>query len=231
LASPDAQKADAAFHQASDLKCARPELLGLWLKAKARLNDWVGILEITKDHQLTPMIVLAKARAYSALAEIALQTGNFRRASDHFLAGAQYVDESLQREEIRSQRDQINQWKGMLYNSFVLTLDRNPQRDDERLGVWRACLDVFRRGTIAGASVISVGAKNLATWWSSVERRDHYDSKAGRIMQQQLKALNSMIGDAVAQERGDTAEETKSLQTLAFDLQRRCNRYMATNSI
>jgi hypothetical protein len=229
LASPDAQKADVAFHQASDLKCARPELLGLWLKAKARLNDWMGILEITKDHQLTPTIVLAKAHAYSALAEIALQTSNFRRASDHFLAGAQYVDESLQRAEIRSQREQIKQWKGMLYNSFVLALDRNPQQDDERLGVWRACLDVFRRGTIAGTSVISVGAKNLATWWSAVEHRDRHDPKAGRIMQQQLKALHSMIGDAVAEEYGDAAEETKSLQTVAFDLQRRCNQYMTAD--
>jgi hypothetical protein len=56
LATPNAQEAEVAFSRAFELKCTRPELLGLWLQAKALLNDWMGILEITKDHRPTPTI-------------------------------------------------------------------------------------------------------------------------------------------------------------------------------
>jgi tetratricopeptide (TPR) repeat protein len=231
LTSPEAQKADVAFHQASELKCYRPEFLSLWLQAKALLNDWMGILEITKDYPPTPKVVLAKARAYSALAEIALQTSNFRRAANHFLAGAVYVDESLRHAESGLGQAQLNHWKNVLFNSSVLALDRDPQPDEQRLAVWQACLDIFRRGTIAGTSVISVGAKNLAAWWTTVERRDRHDPRAGQIMQQQLKALHNMIGDAVAKELRGAEEELRNLQILATDLQRRCNEYIAARKI
>jgi hypothetical protein len=231
LASPDAQKADVAFHRASELKCSRPELLGLWLQAKTSLNDWMGILEITKDHRPTPKIVQAKVGAYSALAEIALQTGNFRRAANHFLAGGEYIDESLRHAQSGLEQPQLKHWKNMLFNSFVLALDRDPQPDEERLVVWRACLDIFRRGAVAGTSVICVGAKNLAAWWGAVERRNRNDPKAGQIMQQQLQALDKMISDAVMKEWRGAEEELKSVQILVIDLQRRCNEYGAARAV
>lgn len=227
LASPEAQEAEVAFSQAFELKCSRPELLGLWLQAKALLNDWMGILEITKDHRPTMMIVRARVRAYSALAEIALQTSNFRRAASHFLAGGEYIDEALRRPESGLAQVELDHWKHMLFNSFVLTLDRDPKPDEERLEVWQACLSTFRRGTIAGTDVVSVGAKNLAVWWSAVERRPRHDSKAGQIMQQQLKALQNMIGEAVVKEWKGAEDELKGLQILATELQRRCNEYGA----
>jgi hypothetical protein len=169
--------------------------------------------------------VLTKVRAYSALAEIALQTSNFRRAASHYLAGAEYMDVSLRRVGSGLEQAQLNHWRNVFFNSYVLTLDRDPQSDEERLEIWQACLGIFRRGTIAGTSVIFVGAKNLAVWWGAVERRNRHDSKAGQIMQQQLKALHNMIGDAVSKEWRGSEEELRNVQTLVTDLQRRCNEY------
>src|SRR5262249_36571997 len=188
LPRPDPQKADAAFHRAWELKCSRPELLKMWIQAKSQLQDWMGILDITKDLAPLPNVALARAKAYSALAEIAMKTTNYSRAATHFLTGGQYVHESMMRPESRGQRAQLKVWKDMLLQSYVHALDRSPQRDDERLNVWQACLDVFRLEA-GEAEVLSIGARNLATWWNAVESRARRDEKAFRIMQQQLRAL------------------------------------------
>ncbi len=226
LSPPDAQKADAAFHRAWELKCSRPELLTKWIQAKAQLKDWMGVLDITKDLPATPNVVIARARAYSALAEIALKTTNYARAAQHFLAGGRYVHGSLQQPETRGRHADLKIWKDMLLQSHVQALDRYPQRDEERLSVWQACLDVFRHDA-GEAKVLSIGARNLAAWWNAVENRERRDERALRIMQQQLRALHGLIGDVIAQDRRGTEEDLCHLQALATDLQGRANQFGA----
>jgi hypothetical protein len=224
LSPSDVAKADVAFHRAWELKCSRPELLPMWLQTKANLRDWMGILDITKDLPSIPNIVIARGRAYSALAEIALKTTNYSRAAEHYLAGGKYVLDSLQRAETRGRQTELKLWKDMLFQSYVHVVDRDPQRDEDRINVWLACVAVFRYGA-GEAKVLSIGARSLDTWWSAVEKRARRDEKALRIMQQQLRVLHNLIGDVIAQENRSAEEDVLRVQSLATELQGRCNRY------
>jgi hypothetical protein len=196
----------------------------MWIQAKSQLKDWMGVLEITKGCAPTPTIITARARAYSALADIALKTTNYQRAAQHFLAGGKDIHEAMRMPELRGRQGDLRTWRDGLLQSYIQVLDRSPQPDDERLAVWQACLDVFRCDA-GDVKLLSIGGRNLATWWKAVENRARHDEKAMRIMQQQLRALHALIGEVVAQERRGTEDDVHQVQLLATDLQGRCNLY------
>lgn len=224
LLPPDGQRADAAFKRAWELKCSRPELRAMWIQAKSLLKDWMGVLDITKDVQPTPPIIIARAKAYSALADIALKAANYARAAHHFSAGGKEVNDALRMPESRGRQSELTLWRNLLLQSYIQVLDQSPQHDEDRLSVWQACLDVFRSDA-GDAKVLSVGGHNLLAWWQTVEKRDRHDDKAHRIMQQQLRALNAILGDLIAQERPGSDEAIRQIQALATELQGRSNLY------
>jgi len=87
-----------------------------------------------------------RAKAYSALADIAIKSSNYLRAAEHYWTGGRYVNDALKKAESRDRQSELTMWKGMLLHRYIQVLDRDPQPDDQRLNVWRACLDVFRLG-------------------------------------------------------------------------------------
>src|SRR5579864_7728638 len=220
---PDLQKADAAFRQAFDLNCSRPELLSLWTHAKVQLKDWIGILEITRDRASVPNFALLRARAYAELGEIGLRARNHSRAASHYRNGLQELHSTLQIIQLKGPHSQLLNWKRLLAIGAIQAVDQDSIPDEERLSVWKECLDTVK---LAGVSfeIVAAGARNLRTWWGAVEKREKRDKKTTAIMLQQMRALHALIADLTASETED-AHTVQDLQNLAAELQRRANSY------
>jgi hypothetical protein len=222
LPSPDPQKAEAALHRASELGCVRPEMMTLWIEAKRQLKDWVGLLEITR-HVKGCHSITARTAAYSALAEIALKSSNFDRAARHLHTGAEEAHEALERQDARGREGEVRQWRRNLSRTYIGVLDQYTRASEDRLRVWQACLDIFRRDD-GDADLLAVAVRNLAMWWGTVEKRERWDPKAHELMLHHLRSANRIIGDERAKDKESDLTSLMETQKLLSELQSRANR-------
>src|SRR5262249_18130354 len=144
ISPPDLQRADAAFRQAFDLNCSRPELLNLWTQAKIQLKDWIGILDITKDRVNIPNFALLRARAYAELGEIGLRARNHSRAAGHYRTGLLELHSTLQAMHSQDRQNQLLDWRRMLAIGVVQAVDQDSMPEEERLSVWKESVDAVK---------------------------------------------------------------------------------------
>ena len=135
---PEAPKADIAFRQGHELKCQRPELPILWLKAKALIEDWMGVLEVTVLFPETAEMILARAQAYAEIGKLALSSGNLRRASEQWLIGGREIDQAFKNMKARGRESELRALRSWLMEQYVRAIDALTQKADERIDVWSA---------------------------------------------------------------------------------------------
>jgi hypothetical protein len=125
--------------------------------------------------------------------------------------------------ESKGAHTQLSDWKRLLAISMVQAVDQDSMPDEERLSVWKECLDAVK---LVGVNfeIAAIAVRSLRTWWSAVEKRERRDKKRAFVMQQQMRALHILIGDLVASETED-AHTLQELQNLAAELQTRSNSY------
>ncbi len=223
LEPPSADEAEVALHKAFELKCQRPELPTLWLKAKMLLEDWMGLIEVTQLFPDNAEMILARAQAYAQIGNLAAASRNLRRAADQWLLGGREVDQAFKTMKARGRENELKYLGRWLFEHHVQALDALTRDQGQRIDVWAAVVEAFNC-YVRYASIISLGVEALAQWWTAVEQRKPHDLRAKHLMQTQLRKLDGIIGEIVTQQ-----EPNKDL--LAFlnksrtSLQERTNRY------
>ena len=143
----DPTQAELQLLQAHELKCTRHELADLWLKAKAMREDWVGILDVSGLFPQGPETILSRSWAYLQLGEIALKTGNLRRAAEQWSLGLHELDRPPRDTSLRGREVQASRIARDLSENFIRAQDRLLVQAGDRLQVWIAVVNGFNRGT------------------------------------------------------------------------------------
>jgi hypothetical protein len=87
VSPPNAVQADIAFRNAHKLGCQRPELYSLWFVAKQSVQDWVGLIDVTRladKVDANSDNAFFRAQAYLTLGELADTSGNRSKAAEYF---------------------------------------------------------------------------------------------------------------------------------------------------
>jgi hypothetical protein len=223
---PNAINADKAFKQAYDLRCSRSELLPCWIEAKKSLNDWVGILGITKlpDRTMsTSDILIHRAEAHAQLAEIAVNVGDLMTAAEHYHNGGKEIDEAFAKHEAKGKVFELNELRDFFMQGYVSLIDQLTPNPDKHVDVWLAVVDSFKC-YVRRALLIRLGVERLISWWNAVEQREIYELKTANFMNVQLNTLFSMLRVLKGQQSPDVSL-VDFLQKNAEELSQRLENY------
>lgn len=204
---PKPRLADTAFRRAHDLGCRRPELYPLWLDAKMKLGDWIGILDVLKvgdnDIPMTDKVYL-QATSYGELAEAARRMGNLNLSADYFLKGGEMISDLFKNSQARSRFIELTKMRSIFFYNYVTIMDLINKRPDEHVQVWLGTTKAFDCG-VRLPDLIQLGIDRLNSWWEAVENRDHYDQRASGLMGIQLKKFDSIL--KTLQQTGSQSED------------------------
>ena len=224
------EKADAAFRNANELGCKRPELFEFWIEAKKILRDWHGIIKVSTladRKRPSPDNVLNKAYAYQELGEEARRRGDLRSASENYLNGAKEIKAAFDDKRAKGRVNELLDLKSNLARAYfdLISLLNSAPRDS--LYIWLAAIDIFNL-MVRPASILQAGMRALNYWWSSIEGRHGYDDKAVRLLDVQLSSL-----EKIAKELHDQRPEEELFRhayELLFYLQERMKKYQEENN-
>jgi hypothetical protein len=212
LREPNYRKADISFRKAQEMGCKRPELIPLWVDAKAALGDWNGLLEITafKGHDLPNAdILVARADAYRELSEMDRKAGSIRSAAETLLDGGKEIDKVFGMKKAAGAVEELRQRRREFLTMYVELIDRLTANADEHIDVWLAVVTSFEC-FVRSPRLVRLGAQKLLTWWRSVESRAQTSPKTADVMEIQLRRL----GDMVAAFREHDSSDDRLLQYL-----------------
>ncbi|MEO7678940.1 MAG: hypothetical protein ABIV39_19475 [Verrucomicrobiota bacterium] len=91
---PNPAQADIAFRKSHKLGCKRAELFALWYSAKESLQDWIGLIDVTRladQAYANSDNAFIRARAYLTLGENAETSGNRLRLSNITVKGGKIL--------------------------------------------------------------------------------------------------------------------------------------------
>jgi hypothetical protein len=190
----DAQ-ADIAFRKAHKLGCQRAELFSLWFAAKQSLQDWVGLIDVTRLADKVDMNsdnALYRAQAYLTLGELAEKSGNRSKAADYFREGGSDIHIAFQKGSAKNRVQDLKELRSMLMTNYVMLTDKMNPNPGEHIETWLAFLEAFDC-FVHRPLLIRLGTQRLQSWWEAVCRRDKYDEKAAELMKVQLGKFDKLI--------------------------------------
>jgi hypothetical protein len=219
---PDPVHAEIHLKKAHGLKCARPELQDLWIKAKILSEDWMGLLEITGLFQPTAGVILAKTSAYFELGNIAIRRRSFGRAAAQWLAGFKEISSAISSGRIRGREQEGRKLQRMLLERYIEAVNTVAVHGGDRLDVWNAFLEGVNIG-LRTPEMINLGVNALVAWWSSVEQRRKVDMRAKDVLLTQLRRLDHLLS-LITSEEGRNASVTY-LEDVRTSLRNRADLY------
>lgn len=226
LSSPNFKQAELCFRKAQELGCTRPELIPLWVEAKAELRDWTGLLEITKfsDKTVPPShILLARINAFKNLGEMELRIGNTRSAAERYLEGGLEIDRLFRLKKAAGLVPELKQFRKDFLSAYLQLTDKATGEPNDYIDVWLAavrCFDCFVRSPY----ILRLGTSRLIGWWTAVERRGIYHQSSAATMDVQLSKLRQILRTLREQEFPDEGLIAE-LEGAVNDLDRRLAKY------
>jgi hypothetical protein len=194
-APPNPAQADIAFRKAHKLGCKRAELFTLWYSAKESLQDWIGLIDVTRladQANANSDNAFIRARAYLTLGENAETSGNRSKAIEYYREGGQDIDSLFQRGGAKNRVQELKELKSALMSNYVTLVDKLNSNPDDHIQVWLAFLEAFRC-FVHRPMLIRLGSQRLESWWEAVCRRNKYDEKAAELMKIQLGKFDQLI--------------------------------------
>ncbi len=191
----DPEKADIALRKAHKLGCERPELFGLWAQAKQLLQDWVGVVDVTRlADKISPSSenLMMRAQAFEALGESAEQSGNLSKAAEYFREGGRDIDEAFKSGGQWNRYLELKELRSTLLFNYVRIVDRANPSPRDNIQVWLAFLEAFEC-FLRRPLVVRTGIRRLAAWWEAVCQRETPDEKATELMKLQLEKLDFVL--------------------------------------
>lgn len=188
-----ADAADKCFRQARELKCERLELLPMWVEAKALLQDWIGLLDISDSFKSgSADLLVQRSLAYQQLSSQALRVGDLRSAAAHYLAGGREIDQAFKEQRAGGRVIELRDLRNAFFQSYVDMVDQLIKSPNEHIETWFAVADSFD-AYVRRPHHIRLGIARLMSWWRAAERRDEPDEKTANLADVQGKRLLSMI--------------------------------------
>jgi hypothetical protein len=223
VSPPDARHADAAFRKANELRCYRVELIQSWILAKKRLKDWIGIIDITDaEDALGEQTILVRAEAFSNLADIASRSKDYATATKHVLSGIDEIEKVLGQKSHLANARELTSMRALLYQNYILLLDRAVKDPFDYLNVWKAAVRAFRRDSISNP-VLTRGIERLSDWFEAVERRPPNKNSLD-ILRNQIDILSGMT-DALGKSFAGDVALLNLTKTVKLDLTQRIAKY------
>ena len=195
LSDPDVAQADIAFRKAYNLGCKRPELFNLWGAAKQSLQDWIGLIDLTRlADNVDPNSnnALIRAQAYLTLGEQAEESGNRSKATEYYREGGQDIASVFQKGWAKNRVQELKELRSELMSNYVMLVDTMNPNSNDHLEVWLAFLEAFEC-FVHRPLLIRLGTQRLQGWWDAVCRRDKYDERAVELMKVQLGKLDQLV--------------------------------------
>jgi|GEM_PF-1195270 hypothetical protein len=226
VSPPQARHAEAAFRKAYELKCQRVELLQLWVAAKKMLGDWVGVLEILStatENVLSEENVLMRAEAYINLGDVAIKSADYIGASRHLLAGIDEIEDALERNPVIGRLRELLSMRALLYQSYVLMLDRTVTNPNNYFDIWHAVARALKRSNISEAA-IRLGIQRLKDWWLAVEKRPTATKASLNVVQNQTDVIDGFV-TSMMRIRGTNEDLVRFFKETSAFLKRRALEY------
>lgn len=204
--------ADSSFKEAHLKNCDRADFVGHWIRAKAGLRDWKGVLEITSGQKDDAEGYVAYMRlwAMGELAKAMIGRGEIGPGAEQMKIAISearpIIDDARSADMAFEIRDLILD----LANSFFLASVRSSGRKyDEHIGVFdaaRFCID----SRVGNNQMFLTGLRYLESWWTNVVKRiDEKDLNAAVRLERRLSYLKKIASsrDGVVG-RGATTKKT-----------------------
>ena len=174
LGPQNAKAADREFREAYSSSCRRSELVPAWLGVKRVLEDWEGIIQISrygKGGPNYPQCVAARGEAYAHLSNHAVEWGRYQQGKELALEGARDIQKAFRDGNARGYIDDLKEWKFKLVNTFVDATEKmfweNP---DRHLEIFDACHEAVKCWVTTG-KILDLGRSRLQSWWLAVSVR------------------------------------------------------------
>ena len=168
----DPAAADAAFRSAFELGCSREELFPFWIEAKLLLEDWRGVIEITRRADGAAGAVVAenahhRAKARRELSMNLLRFGNIADSIKQMRLAIDEINESFREDRARGRVQELQDIRVSLYVDYVEALNRTVPAS-EAFEVWYLCLEAFEN-YCRRSFLFRTGMRALERWWRHVE--------------------------------------------------------------
>jgi hypothetical protein len=188
---PKPDLSDAALRAANELGCKRDELFPLWIEAKRMLEDWWGVVEITRmaDRQAPSADnVYYRAVAYRELGANAVRTGSVVEAANRLREGAREIAAAFAQGRARGRVPELRELGVALYVDYVDFLAQSVV-PEKAIEVWdavcEACDNHCRKSFL-----FRYGLRALQQWFDNVEFvREHTHPNTLAKIEEVLKSL------------------------------------------
>lgn len=188
--------ADKAFTKAKRLGCTRPELLDNWLLAKRHMEDWRGIIDITRG-QVPARGGIGKAlranvQARFELIKAASIRGDPARMTELARDGVLDLSKRIsggrnsQAEETELEEVRLSFAKSVMDGTI-----RVNRRPGDSVRIFDAAVLLFDLD-VRDENILAQGVDGLLRWWSEVERRPYVDEPARDILKNRLSRIERL---------------------------------------
>lgn len=195
LTPPHAHDADREFRQAHRLGCERPELYDLWVAAKEIIQDWHGVIDVSRMADGSgerPENVLTRAQAYLRIGKINAEKGKFGDAAARYLQGAEDIHKVFNAGKAYNRVPELRDLQKELMWKYVDALATEFVDPDEHIEVWMGCFKAFEIN-VRNLPLLELGSRKLASWWAAVERRHEALTRSADKLSKQLINLEKVL--------------------------------------
>jgi hypothetical protein len=179
-------EADVQFSLASKLGCNRPELTEGWLATKRQIQDWSGLLSLSRSIVSTgpqnTSVLLAFVLATEELIKIARARGDRARRIELSSDAIQQMSTRMERQRL-SAADADSLWRKKLNFARVFMEDTvaGNKSSGDKIRIFDALVYLVDQGVFI-TEFVARGVLSLEEWWADVERRPYIDEVARRIL-------------------------------------------------
>ena len=190
------KEAERELEGARRLECGRVELLDQLIEAKMKLNDWVGVYELTRalssNHRAVDKPLEGFLSAVEKLMGLAKLRGDARKASDLAIEAVEKINAKMS--GLRLEPSFFERLKGekfRLAREYISLLGQQAHRPGNKLQVFEGVVRLASEDVIL-ADLLREGMQALGTWWTDVEGRSVIDLTACSILSRQLQRLRRL---------------------------------------
>jgi hypothetical protein len=190
------KEAERELEEARRLKCGRVELLDQLVEAKMKLNDWVGLYELTRslssNHRAVDKPLEGFLSAVQKLMGLAKLRGDARKASDLAIEAVERINAKMSGLRLEPWFfEKLQEEKLRLAREYISLLGQGAHRPGDKLQVFEGVVRLASADLIP-AGILRKGMQALETWWTDVEGRSVIDLTACSILSRQLQRLSQL---------------------------------------
>ena len=226
-APPDPQRADVIFRNADNLGCERPELLGLWIEARAMRGDWRGVIELGErglDSNKASKYAVAVSSAYLNIGDAEFSDRKYQSAIDNYLRSGREADKAFAQNRASGAVHQLNEIRRRAFDEAIRASKVIHSDSDSAVEIWNACFGAFKC-YVRTQMVIQTGLEYLMNWARHVTNvRENVNISTRDKMFEKQEELMQMR-DACLQKEWDDPKILREIEDALLEINALTVRY------